>query len=316
MDDALSSLLSLADPVGSVDLVCAVGGSFGIPHAPTSGFRAPFHLVSSGSCFVTVPGMPPLVLSAGDFVLLPTGSEHLLSGAAGSVPGAATPATRLRPVPAEPGSQRLVPNYRAADGQSEVEIICGHFRYSAGAGELFFGALPRLLRVPLPPAAQGSSEQISALLHREAGVGGAGSTAIISALCTALLALALRSTSVRIPTAWAVANDPDLLPAVHALLAAPADPPSLPGAAQLSGLSRAGFARRFRQASGQPWGEFSARVRMMIAAQELRSGTVSVEMIAKRVGYRSTAAFRQRFGQTLGRSPLRFRQEFSTGARD
>ena len=79
----------------------------------------------------------------------------------------------------------------------------------------------------------------------------------------------------------------------------------LPTLARACGLSRSGFAQRFRRLVGSPPMDYLASVRLHAAAQRLVAGE-PVARVAERVGYRSEWAFRQAFVKQFGQTPLRY----------
>jgi transcriptional regulator GlxA family with amidase domain len=87
--------------------------------------------------------------------------------------------------------------------------------------------------------------------------------------------------------------------------AKPGEPWTVDGLAELSGMSRATFARVFQQALGQAPIHYLADWRMALARDLLREQEATVAEIAVQVGYSSeyafAAAFRRRHGQPPGR---------------
>ncbi len=78
------------------------------------------------------------------------------------------------------------------------------------------------------------------------------------------------------------------------------------GLAKQCGVSRSGFAARFRQVVGSGPGEYLLRWRMAVAKAELRHGTKSIGEIALAVGFQSVSAFSAAFTREVGCSPKRF----------
>jgi AraC family transcriptional regulator, alkane utilization regulator len=79
------------------------------------------------------------------------------------------------------------------------------------------------------------------------------------------------------------------------------------------GLSRSALAQRFSELLGQPPMQYLASWRLMIAAQELASGTRTLAVIAQQVGYESEAAFNRAFKREFGMPPAGWRKHHARG---
>lgn len=73
------------------------------------------------------------------------------------------------------------------------------------------------------------------------------------------------------------------------------------------GMSRAGFAARFKQLVGMPPLDYLQRWRIVSAGRELRAGRRTVASVAARWGYGSESAFSNAFKRVTGVSPARYR---------
>ena len=74
------------------------------------------------------------------------------------------------------------------------------------------------------------------------------------------------------------------------------------------GMSRAGFAARFRELVGEPPLQYLTHWRMHKAAGMLRGGSESIGEIAGRIGYEAEAAFSKAFKRWEGHAPGAYRQ--------
>jgi AraC-like DNA-binding protein len=99
-------------------------------------------------------------------------------------------------------------------------------------------------------------------------------------------------------------RDPRLQRVADALFADPADPRGLAGFADLAGMSRRSFARRFRQESGLAFGEWRRQLRLLIARQ-LLAGGAQVTEAAYSLGYSAPSAFIAMVRRELGVTPAR-----------
>lgn len=83
---------------------------------------------------------------------------------------------------------------------------------------------------------------------------------------------------------------------------------SVPELATITGLSRAAFARTFRDALGQTPMQYLTDWRMALARDHLRNGELSMTSIARAVGYSSPYAFAAAFRRLHGEPPGTWRQ--------
>lgn len=73
------------------------------------------------------------------------------------------------------------------------------------------------------------------------------------------------------------------------------------------GLSRAAFAKRFKELVGQPMFDYLTQLRMQQASQLLIDTELPLYEVASRVGYESDLAFTRTFKKRLGETPTAFR---------
>lgn len=100
----------------------------------------------------------------------------------------------------------------------------------------------------------------------------------------------------------AALGDPRLARAITAMHDKPERLWTLDDLAEVAGMSRTAFARRFRHIAGSSPMDYLTRWRMTIAQNLLRKGT-SVKAVASAVGYESPAALSRTFGKVFGVSP-------------
>ena len=92
---------------------------------------------------------------------------------------------------------------------------------------------------------------------------------------------------------------------LDALHAEPGRRWTLDALARLAGMSRSSFAMRFKDRVGEPVMDYLTRWRMMLAADRLSRGGLSIAQVAPMVGYDSESAFGAAFKRVMGRSPRR-----------
>lgn len=309
--DALSQLLSLGRSRVELDVRCLLDGPFAMPHDPLPPGEAAFHLLLAGTCRLRTADGRTLQLADGDFVLLPAGSAHDLFDAGA---GRSRPAAPLRDSHAGGGAVLPVKtnlDSNEPDGAS-VDLLCGRFVYARGAGELLMRTLPHVLHVGLREASGPASLQLlTSVLRTEASNAHPGAGAIVNAFGQALLAYALRAygRDARVPSGWlALAADARLGQSVQAVLQAPEKPWTVESLGEASAMSRATYARHFREKAGMSVGAFVAQIRMMHACALLQDTQRGQAEIGQAVGYQSEAAFGKAFRAVLGTTPGRWRR--------
>ncbi|MEN2472033.1 AraC family transcriptional regulator [Burkholderia sp. GS2Y] len=308
--DALSQLLSLGRSHVELDVRCLLDGPFAMPHDPLPPGEAAFHLVLAGTCRLRTADGRTLQLGDGDFVLLPAGGAHDLLDAGAGRPRAVAPLRESGTGGAVlPVKSNLDP---AEPGGASVDLLCGRFVYARGAGELLMRTLPHVLHVGLREASGFAPLQLlTSVLRTEASNVQPGAGAIVNALGQALLAYALRAygRGARVPSGWlALAADARLGPSVQAVLQAPEKPWTVESLGGASAMSRATYARHFREKAGMSVGAFVAQIRMMHACALLQDTQRGQAEIGQAVGYQSEAAFGKAFRAVLGTTPGRWRR--------
>lgn len=306
--DILTRLIHMARPQASLDLRCQLSGAYEIPHSPAPDGVTPFHLVLAGSCrFETARGS--LVAHAGDFVLFARGGAHTIRD-----DGARAPAATLRM-----RYDGLLPLRRGGKGPPDVDLLCGHFQHAGGPGELLFRSLPDPLRASLSgDSSPALLQAVVDLMRDEAASDRPGALAIVTTLSQALLTLALRRHGEQ-PGGeagiLALLSDARLGASVQALLKDPGQGWTIEALGKLAAMSRASYARRFREAAGITVFEFISRVRMAIACDLLRGTRRNVGDIGMEVGYQSEAAFGKAFRQHIGEMPGQYRRRLQAAGR-
>ncbi|MBJ9964181.1 cupin domain-containing protein [Burkholderia seminalis] len=309
--DALSQLLSLGRSRVELDVRCLLDGPFAMPHDPLPPGEAAFHLVLTGTCRLRTADGRTLQLAEGDFVLLPAGGAHDLLDTGRGRP---QPVVPLRDSGAGDGAVLPVKSNldSAAPHSASVDLLCGRFVYARGAGELLIRTLPQVLHVGLREASGFEPLQLlTSVLRTEASNVQPGAGAIVNALGQALLAYALRAygRGASVPSGWlALAADARLGPSVQAVLRAPEQPWTVESLGDAAAMSRATYARHFREKAGMSVGAFVAQIRMMHACALLQDTQRGQAEIGQAVGYQSEAAFGKAFRAVLGMTPGRWRR--------
>lgn len=246
-----------------------------------------FHMVSHGECRLEI-GDLGTVLETGDLVLFPREIPHRL-----------TPTTHYG---TPPSRHDLAAGWQP-DGTG---LLCASMRFEHRASENMLDAWPDHVVVRHD---SGIADWLIPILEQLVAVsreGGPGSEAIVDRLAEVVFMHVVRHrmADTRQPAGFMAAYaDPALNRPVKAFHDAPAESWTLERAAGQAHMSRARFARRFKESSGWTWQAYATWWRMQLAWEALRTGG-SVLSVAHSVGYQSQAAFsrafRSHFGITAG----------------
>jgi AraC-like DNA-binding protein len=221
----------------------------------------------------------------------------------------------------EPGACCLGPDefraqYRqfASDADRGATVfLCGAYQFSGDVASGLLDALPRVLT--LSSSVDEPLHEVIMLVSRELTNVEAGQQTVLDRLLDVVLVLALRSdfrTSATAPRWYRASGDPRLRAALQAMHEDAGHTWTVPELAAISGLSRAAFARIFRDALGQAPLQYLTEWRMTLARDHLRAGELSLANIAAAVGYGSPYAFAAAFRRHHGTAPGAWRQQQST----
>lgn len=194
-------------------------------------------------------------------------------------------------------------------------FLCGAYQFSGDVGSGLLDALPRVMT--LSAADDDPLRDVITLLSRELIRNELAQQIVLDRLLDLLLVLAIRSDFRRSTTAprWCrAAAAPQLGPTLQAMHDNAADPWTVPELAEISGLSRAAFARVFREALGQAPMQHLTEWRMTIVRDHLRADDLTLPQIADAVGYGSPFAFAAAFRRHHGEPPGTWRQRERTAA--
>jgi AraC-like DNA-binding protein len=302
--DSVSRLLRMARLAAGLDKRCLLGGGTRMDVPRYGELEAPFHVLLEGECRLQV-GAVLLDLRPGDVVMIPSGAPHRVI----------TPGTDSPRGTADTEGDVFVTTRSEHGGEPVIDLFCGHYTFDAGAGSLLFGSLPDPVHVSFGQSAESDEvlRMLSALMRGEARREGEGTAAILSALCTVLLAMVLRTSrgDTTRTTLWTAATDGRIASAVEGMLNDPGADWTIDRLSRAAAMSRATFLRHFTRDTGTTVGAFLGRARLMAAAELLASTDATVASVAGQVGYHSESAFSRAFRAELGTTPARFRREKS-----
>jgi AraC family transcriptional activator of mtrCDE len=308
--DWLSHLLNMITVTGQLEARCLYGAPWRVAWPQSGMHEIAYHVVLKGRAIVEEPNAKTATeLRAGDIVLLPHGTAHVLHDGSGQTPALSSERRSF-------AGWILSQN----DGLGErLDMLCGRFFIAPPHDRLIRNYLPTNVVVR---AMDGYREDGTAcgtdclaalvgLMRMESANDKLGGYAILNALSSTLFTLALRaaSESEQAPVGLlALAGHPRLAPAIAAMFTDPARPWNLPELADLCSMSRATFMRHFHEKLGFSALELLTDIRMSRAVNELKKPGVTTEAVAESVGYRSVAAFGRVFTEWTGMRPGRWRR--------
>lgn len=302
MEDVLSQLLD--DLRVESTLYCRVEVSEPWAVAYPGGEAAGFHVVLEGRCTLAREGAEPLALEAGDLVVLPHGTAHVLRGAA---PARAEPIEAL----AARGREGLAVRHGGAG--ERAAYLCGAFRFGARRDHPLLSALPETIHVPARARAGIPwLETHLAAIACEAQSGRPGAEMVMARLSDVLFVQAVRAHLAALPEAargWLGAlRDPPVARALALIHRHPERPWTVESLGRAVAMSRSVFAARFAEVVGEPPLAYLARWRMHRARALLRDGSARTGRIARMLGYGSEAAFSTAFKRWTGMAPGAWRK--------
>ncbi len=313
--DALADILETVHLSGSVYCRSELTAPWGM--ALPASDTAQFHAVRRGRCWLLQTEEPvaePLRLEAGDMVVLPRGTAHVLAD---------DPAT-----PAEPLEQLIACHVSAAGpsdspgplafggGGDPTALICGYFQFDTGAVHPLFSGLPPVVYLRGEGGrALSWLESSLDLIADETTAGRPGGETLVNRLTEALFIQVIRAyleESARPDPSWlAGLRHPQIAGALGLIHREPGVRWTVDALAAQVGMSRSAFSAKFRTLVGEPPLQYLTRWRMQIAANHVQDDRLSLSEIAEAVGYQAEASFSKVFKRLLGVAPGAYRKRSS-----
>lgn len=307
--DALTDILKTVHLIGSLYCRSELGAPWGML-VPKSN-AAQFHVIRQGRCYLNMPDgeSESIYLQSGDLVVLTHGPRHELADAA------ATPTLPiddiLKSVNQIEASCHTQFSY---GGEGAItELICGYFEFETGHIHPLLSVLPPIILIRGEGGrAMPWLEVILDLLVNEISIRKPGAETVINRLTETMLIQALRvylSSENQAEASWLSGlSDPQIGASLGIIHRQPNSNWTIETLAAAVGMSRSGFAERFKTLTGEPPMQYLTRWRMELAAVHLRQGHLSLSQIAEKVGYQAEPAFSRVFKKLWGTSPGAYRR--------
>lgn len=293
MSDPLSEIIGLLRPRTVFAKGISGAGRWAVRYAA---FGHPsFCTVLEGRCRLAVEGQEPVVLEAGDFILLPATPGFVLSGFESATP------RLMDPDEAAPGGEL---RHGTPDGPAEVRLLGGYFAFESPDAALLVSLLPALIHVRGP----GRLSALVELVADEARADRAGRDLILARLVEVLLVESLRSAPGEgtPPGLLRGLADARVAAAMRQMHGEPSRAWTVEQLAQTAALSRSAFFDRFTRAVGMAPMEYLLAWRMALAKTLLRARDLALDEVAQRVGYGSASTFSTAFSRYVGQPPGRY----------
>lgn len=258
------------------------------------------HYVEHGRCWLRLEGADPTELRQGDVALLPHGTAHILSD------HPERPAVALETFLKEPSPRN--------GGAPNARVVCAAQPVDADLRQKhpLMRELPRVVhRSSADIQSSPSLAPCLSLLLQELRSARPGRAALVELLLQTLLVYVVRQwlDEQPRPSGWASAlRDGRIALALEAMHKMPEAAWTVESLAEVAGMSRAAFARRFRTLADEGPLSYLTRLRLSRAAQLLRNTDEGLSSIAGQVGYTSEFAFSRAFKREVGASPSKYRR--------
>jgi AraC-like DNA-binding protein len=260
-----------------------------------------FLVVTSGACWLELEAEEPKLLQQGSLALIPHGTPHVISSAAGL---AGEP---LFDLPVEKVSERYE-IMRHGGGGALTRTMYGVVRFDDVAAQHLLGLLPRIIGIDAWDDQTGGWLQSTLrFIASEAASLKPGGETVITRLSDVVVIQAIRSwleSSPATGTGWLAAlRDPQIGKALALMHRRPGQEWSVETLAFQVGMSRSAFAARFHELVGQTPLRYLTEWRMRVAHNRLIETDDTLTAISGDLGYRSEAAFCRAFKRVFGQPP-------------
>ena len=302
--DALSELLALHPVDSALDLRCEFDAPWQADNAMRPPGAAPYHVILVGEAALEITGHAPVLLHAGDMLMLPRGHAHRLH--------VGEPSAANAPVRLDAGASDLTLMRNQGDGP-RTELLCGEFRFAPVKVGSLLRSLPDVLIVRHADTGDWAGlRALVGMLREESTASRLGAASVLRHLASALFALMLRAwiaQAAQSPGLLTLMAHPRLGEAFRQMLAAPGHNWTIDTLAACARMSRASFVRAFRTVAGNTPAEVLLTVRMASAARDLDGGHRAMGDVAEAAGYGSEAAFNRAFQRYWGVTPGAYRRQ-------
>ena len=290
--DPLSDVVSFLEPTNYLVGGFEAGGDWSVRFDAYDGIKC--YAVTSGACWLAVEGAgEPTLLKQGDCFLLPHGLPFQV-------------ASDLA-LPPDDWRRHFLGSRDGAlvrlNDRGGVTVLGGHFRLAGPQAKMLLGLLPPVVRLQ-SEADRATLRWAFDRMRQELTDPKPGNVLIAQQLAYVIFVQALRlHLDEGRGVGWLFAlSDKQVGAAIAAIHREPERRWTVAALAVEVGMSRSGFAARFRQLVGDGPIEYLTRWRMLLAGRSLARGE-PIGAIARSLGYESESAFSTAFKRVMGSTP-------------
>lgn len=277
MQDSLSYLLHQYPLSVEVKRQCDLAGTWSLVHPSRPSTEIYWHLVVQGEVCVKTPMQTQRVFPTNSIIFAPAHTHHQV---------------------------------HYVSTKNEDKLVCGRVHLPAQA-QVFFGSLPEYFYLSPQSDSQHNVycqflTTATALLVQERTQQRLGEVGVIEQLIKTLFTLALRvwlEHSNEQKSILLGLLSPRLAPAIHAMFEQPKQKFTVEDLAHIACMSRATFARHFKQATGLTPLKMLETIRMSLASSLLNQPDTRVSHLCYDLGYSSESAFHKAFVRYFDMTP-------------
>jgi len=203
-------------------------------------------------------------------------------------------------------------NIAVGEGAAQLVMVCGYFRTSYAASIDLFASLISPIVEQFSDTDELARNFTCAMAELSAEK--VGMRAMTSAILKRVLVMVLRqflSSPVSRAERFAMLNDPQVARAFAEMASNPGASHSVQSLSRSAGLSRSVFMARFTRAYGASPMAVLRQLRMRQAASLIEKKLLSVEKVARSVGYESRSSFFRAFREAYGTDPTDYAKQLS-----
>ncbi|OLF12833.1 AraC family transcriptional regulator [Actinophytocola xinjiangensis] len=254
-----------------------------------------------GQAWVVANGRDPVRIAEGDIAVVRGDVPHAVADTPSSARSSAPTwtVTAADYCPGGTGPTRSCGRTMDDTPDDGPVLLSGAFERRGGLSGRLLHALPAVLVT----TAEGSAVPSAAAMAEEVTRTRPGQTLVMERLLDLILVSVLREWFVDAPGWCRAMDDPLAGSALRLMHDSPAQPWTVAELAARTGVSRAAFARRFTGLVGEPPMTYLTGWRIALAAELLRDTDLTVDAIARRVGYSGAFALSVAFKRVRGSRP-------------
>lgn len=264
--------------------------------------RSQFWRLLKGTCYLRVPGEKAIKMNVGDFVCIPHGSTHRISGKSNTAC-----------VPASQFGKALQSGKPLFQGKDEETILMGgHFEFTPSVQHPFIKSLPKVIHISTTKELSLWLQQAALLMNEEISREKIGSKLILARLVDILFVLIIRAYLEQVDTKGGflmALKDNRISNSLKSMHESPEKDWTLNQLAVTAGMSRSLYCREFKRLVGETPLSYLTNWRILKSKELLLQSKENIIEVASRVGYQSEAAFNRLFKRKVGVTPAIYRRK-------